>query len=331
MKKINAACVGGWHDHYQHFSEKLIKISGCTLAGVWDDDLKRGKAWAEAMDCRLFSEYEEILEDKNINSVIISASTADHAKYIIPVANAGKNIYVEQALSTTNEDAYAMQEAVHQAEKKYGIHFAMANPIKRAPMVFAKQLADEGKLGVLTNLRIRTLHDNVLRGTQPPWFYNIDESGGGAMINMGCHGVKILNWFFGKPISACALFSSFTDIAKKNDIDENTISIYKFKNGEIGSVETGWIHPKYHNALDVYGTKGCVCVTGKEVSYRLDDGDWVTVPEEELPEGVLYPLNYWVNSIINDTPNEEYDIDEAVTLTEMITAVYQSKGKEILL
>ncbi len=329
MKTLNVACVGGWHVHYKHFSEKIVKIPGCHLVAVWDDDLERGKAWADDMGCKFEPDYDKILEDTGIDAVIISVGTVQHAKMIVPAAKVGKHIYVEKALASTNEDAYAIQEAVHAAEEKYGIHFTMADPVKRNSLVFAKQMADEGKLGTLTNVRMRNLHSGALEGTALPRFYDKKQAGGGALIDMGCHCIHVLHWFLGKAISAYALFDEYTPEAKENGIDENTIAIYKFESGAIGAVETGWIHPGYQYAVDVYGTKGCVHINHNEVRYHLDEGDWATVPQDELPEGVLYPLNYWVNSIFNDTPNEEYGIDEAVVLTEMITAAYRAKGKEM--
>lgn len=50
-------------------------------------------------------------------------------------------------------------------------------------------------------------------------------------------------------------------------------------------------------------------------------------------EGPCYPLRYWMLSILNDTPNDDYNIDEAVQMVEMISAAYKTDGKseEIIL
>ena len=63
--------------------------------------------------------------------------------------------------------------------------------------------------------------------------------------------------------------------------------------------------------------------------YKLGDEDWVYVREEELPEEPVYPLIYWAESLTDDFENTEYTIDEAVMLTEILSAAYQSDGKQV--
>jgi hypothetical protein len=78
----------------------------------------------------------------------------------------------------------------------------------------------------------------------------------------------------------------------------------------------------------LFGTKGCILIAGEDVSYTLEIGKPVSVTREEFPAGQPHPLNYWVESILNDTPNELYGVDEAVDLVKMATAAYRSVSKE---
>lgn len=144
---------------------------------------------------------------------------------------------------------------------------------------------------------------------------------------MGCKAVHVLYQLLGRPVGVCAMMHSYTETGKSNGADENTVAVYQFPNGAIGIAETVWCSEKYQLSMDVYGTKGCVCQRDDQVSYRLTGGDWVTVAPEALPSAMDYPLTYWLESIQNDTPNEKYDIDEAVCLTEMMTAAYRAAGR----
>ena len=89
-----------------------------------------------------------------------------------------------------------------------------------------------GLLGDLLDVRVRTLHDNSVKyanGTFPDfgYVYDIAESGGGAMNNMGCHGVKLLRWFLGRPVSAFGMYTSITEAAQKDGIEENAVTVYR--------------------------------------------------------------------------------------------------------
>ena len=336
MKMLNIAHAGATHTHYADFIGYTKESPYCKIAGVWDADLEKAKRWASVGDTKVFNTFEEILADPTIDGVVITSSPFMHEQHIIAAAEAGKHIYVEQPLAVSVEAANNIRDAV----KKAGVHFALANPVKRPTKVFAKNLADSGLLGDILHIRVRTLHDNSIlyeNGTFDDfgYVYDIKQSGGGAMNNMGCHGVKLLRWFLGKPVSACGLFSSYTEAAKKDGIEENAIVIYKFKNGAIGSIETGWVHPRYQGqgGFEVHGTRGSVVERVDGLYYRLSDNDqgWVKVSEKLLPAGVPATMTYWLEHIYFDLPDDEYGVDEAVELTEMICAGYASQGREVLL
>lgn len=336
MRFLHVAHIGADHTHYPDFIRYTHGSPYCKVEGVWDKDPEKAKRWAAIAGTRVFETYQAILEDPTIDAVVITSNPFMHEEHVIAAANAGKHVYVEQPLAISPEAA----ENIRAAVKRAGIHFAMGNPVLWADRVFAKKLMDAGLLGDILQMRYRALHDNSIlyqKGEFPDfgYVYNKSLSGGGALNNMGCHGVKILHWFLGMPVSACGLFSSYTDIARENGIEENAIVVYKFKNGAIGSIETGWVHPRYQQnaGFEVHGTRGSVVKQVDGLYYRLSEPDtgWVKVPDKMLPAPIPQTMAYWIDRVYNDLPDEEYDIDEAVDLTKMICAAYSSQGKEILL
>lgn len=319
MKTLNIALVGCWHVHGFDFAKKAAARPDCRITAVCDGRPE----WAQALQCPLVESYEDLLRDPALDGVIIAAATRDHERLILQAARAGKHVFVEKALAVSDSAARAIRDAVEDS----GIHFTMSDPAMKAPQMLAKQLMEAGRLGEITNVRMRVTHGNAYRGCALPAFYRRGESGGGALIDMGCKGVHVLYQLLGRPVGVCAMTHAYTDQAKAAGVDENTVAVYRFPGGAIGVVETGWYTEKYQLAMDVCGTEGCVCQRDDRVSYRLTGGDWVEVPPEELPPPMEYPLTYWIESILNDTPNEKYSVQEAVCLTEMITAAYRAAGR----
>ena len=302
-KQLRIAWFGEWHVHGKDFARKLADYPGCSVYTVGCDN------------------YEKILADPLIDAVMITSATADHGRLITAAAAAGKHVFVEKALAVSNQEAYEIREVV----EKNNIHFTMSDPVMKGPQMFVKKLTDEGVLGKITNARVRTVHPLGILGMHKPQFYNRTESGGGAMIDMGCKAAHTLYELFGKPVRVCAMFQSYTEMGQKNGIDENAVAVYEFGGGVLGIAETGWASPKYQYALDVYGTEGCVSVSDTEVRYRLNTGSWITVPEDPM----IYPLTDWIDSIRKDRPARNCGIEEAVHITEMITAAYRSEGMAI--
>jgi predicted dehydrogenase len=59
----------------------------------------------------------------------------------------------------------------------------------------AKQMADEGALGRVFLVKQSEEHF----GPHSPWFWDVNRSGGGVLLDMGCHSIEFARWVFGKP------------------------------------------------------------------------------------------------------------------------------------
>jgi predicted dehydrogenase len=328
MNKVRIACVGDWHVHGYDFGERLLKKENCVITLISGKDREHGGEKAKELSCRFEPDYQAALTADDVDGVIITTATAEHAKWITVAANAGKHVFVEKALATTNDDA----EKIANVIKHNNIHFTMSDPtvsMKNGAYVFAKNMIDSRSLGKITNAHFRFVNPDGLDGTLKKGFYNPAESGGGVMIDVGQHSAHVLYYLLGMPLSVTAMFESYSEIAIKNKVEENGTALYRFPNGILGVIESNWYNQKmFEDVLGVFGTKGCLIVAGENVSYTLENGVSVSVAKEELPTPPPHPLDYWFNSIVHDTPNELYGIDEAVDLAKMATAAYKSAGKE---
>lgn len=332
MKKLRIGFIGAKHTHYIDFSGYVKESPYCEIAGVWADEPEKAEKWAEKAGTKAVSSYIELLQDETVDGVVIASTPFQHEEHIIATAKHGKAIFVEQPFAVTVEAAERIRDAI----EENGVPFVLSNPVKRSNYVFVKELIDAGLLGDILNVRVRSLHDNtvkMLEGKFPEFEYVYDrsQSGGGAMNNMGFHGVKLLRWLLGMPVSACGIYTSFSDIGKENNIEENAVVSFKFPSGAIGTIETGWIHPRYQSNFEVNGTHGTVIQSHDGLYYHIDShGDeWVKVNPKLLPAAQEHPMTYWIDHLRKGEPMDEFGADEAVELTRMVVAAYESQGNEI--
>lgn len=141
------------------------------------------------------------------------------------------------------------------------------------------------------------------------------------MMDLGAHPMYLLNWFLGKPLNIQSVFTSITD----KPVEDNAVSLIEFENGAIGVSETGFVSRCDRYTFDISGTDGAARVTNDTVEYSSaadTERKWITadVPDYHIPS----PIDYWIDSIVNDTDNVLFGIDEAVELTKMMTAAYKS-------
>lgn len=323
-------CAGGWHTHAKDFpmdrAPKYASHLDYEFVAAWDNDVQRGKQWAADMNCMFVEDYDALLALPDIDGVLITCETTNHEALIVKAANAGINVFIEKALTTTNESAYRIRDAV----KRSGIHFTVSDPVRHGDLLYAKKLVDAGVIGTVISARSRMANACALSDPElMKRYYEAKDSGGGAMIDMGYHNVHRLQWFLGKPVRATGILVPFTDYGKQKNIDESSVALFEFEGGKIGIAETGWL-TENTTAFEVYGTEGVIRSDDAGLRYRVGQGDWTYIPKEEIPPQDTYPLLYWMASIAYDTPCEKYDIDQAVIYTEMITAVIEGNRNTVI-
>ena len=142
-------------------------------------------------------------------------------------------------------------------------------------------------------------------------------------MDLGAHPMYLLEWFLGKPEK---MASAFTQVTNRG-VEDNAVSIMRFENGAIGVSETGFVSLCDPFTLEISGTKGYIQVQdGFRYKNEASNKEWVTV--ENLDLTLDGPVKYWISSILNNTENTLYGIDEAVALTEFMEAAYRSSDHD---
>ena len=320
MKKVRIACISGWQTRANDFAVKANSYPESDTVAVWDEDVERGRRTAEAVGCRFEGDLDRLLSSPDIDAVIITSAPTAHARHIISAAKAGKHIFVEKPLCITNEDAYAIRDAVQAS----GVHFTLSDPIIKPALVQVKKMMDSGVIGRVTSARSRVsfgvLVDEAL---QDPERVKRAVQFGGALGDS--HTVHILSWLLGKPVSSTAIFQK--DPGGQTDV--NTVAVYQFESGAIGVAEACIVAEGCPYALEVYGTGGAIFSNKDAVYYKLGAGEWRKVPDKELPEPMTYILHYWVKSICNDEPNDFYTIEDGVHAVQMQNAARKAAGQAV--
>jgi predicted dehydrogenase len=288
---------------------------------VWDEIEERGRRWAEELNCAYIADYDAILADPNIDSLIICAPTNLHYDLLIRAARAKKNIFCEKVLTLSTAQALEVKRAI----ADYGVKFCIPLFQKlRAGLQTAKRIADSGALGTINYVRVRNAHDGSIQDWLPEHFYNPEQCGGGAMIDLGAHPVYLINWFLGKPLTVRAAMTNITVRA----VEDNAVCLTTHSGGAIGVAETGFCSQFNPLTVNISGTKGALMAECDKQDDRVTyataetDGKWVLC--EDMADALKSPMLLWIDYVLDDVPITAITIDEAVALTQVLEAAYQS-------
>lgn len=309
MRKV--AFLGLWHVHAPGYYECAVAAE-CEVVGVYDDDKERLEAFCRENGVRAFASEEELCASE-ADGVVVGNATCNHVESIIKVANAGKDIFTEKVLAFTVEDCLRVKEAV----ERNGVQFVIGLVHKSLPLPKTlKSVVDSGELGRINYVRVRNCHNASisLQPWLPEYFYSKEQCGGGAMIDLGAHGMYLCQWILGLPETYSSTFTHCYGA----EVEDNAITVMSYKNGAIAVNETGFVTNFDPMTFDVWGEKGRVFFQGGKVyKATLDtDGAIVEVPFTEDKEPMtIYQFLY--NEV-----RPGYGIDEAIDLTKMMVGAY---------
>ena len=198
-----------------------------------------------------YTGYEALLADPAVELVVITAPNRLHAAITIAAARAGKHVVCEKPLCVTLEEADAMIDACARA----GVLLLYAEELFFAPKyVKAKQMADEGAFGRVHLVKQSEKHS----GPHSSWFWDVEQSGGGALMDLGCHGIAFCWWFLGKPRVKSVYAQLSTQVhGNRTAGDDEALTIIEFEGGAVGVVENSWTKPGgMDDTIEVFGDRG---------------------------------------------------------------------------
>jgi predicted dehydrogenase len=284
-----------------------------------------------------------MLKLEGIDMVVIGSPNHTHCEIALQLAAAGKHIVVEKPLCMNLEEANRMIISC----KKAGVKLMYAEELCFAPKyVRLKGLLDEGALGYPVLLKQSEKHD----GPHADHFWDVERSGGGVTMDMGCHAIQFFRWLNGNNPVKSVYAQMNTAVHKGKTLgDDNAIIIIEFENGVLAMAEESWTKPggmddraEIHgsegvayadvlqgNSIQTYSTKGI----GYAVEKAGNTVGWsFTMYEEIWNYGFPQEFTHFVDCVLNDKEPLVTGEDGRAVL-EVIFAAYESagSGKKIFL
>jgi predicted dehydrogenase len=205
----------------------------------------------------VFADYRDMLASGLVDAVTVACPNDLHCQVTLDAAAAGKHVLVDKPLAMNLEECDRMIAAC----RKAGVILMYGENLCFAPKyVRARQLADEGALGEVYYVRQVECH----YGPHSPWFWEPERSGGGVLMDMGCHSIAFCRWVFGN----APLESVYAEIGNfvhrdRTAADDHSLVIMRFAaterrpRGGIGVAENSWARiGGLDDRAEIYGSRG---------------------------------------------------------------------------
>ncbi len=256
METIGIGIIGSGFIAEIH-AEALRTVPGARIAAVASPTEGKAAAFAAKHGVpHAYTDYRALLDRPDVQIVSLCLPNDRHCEATEAAAAAGKHVICEKPLCVTPAEADRMIDACRRA----GVKLMYAEELCFTPKyVRAKQLVDDGALGEIYLVKQSEKHD----GPHAPWFWDVQRSGGGVALDMGCHAVEFFRWMLGAPGGGRRLITSVyaqmgTHVHRdKTEGEDNALLILEFEGGAVGMAEESWSKPGgMDDRAEVYGSKG---------------------------------------------------------------------------
>ncbi len=311
---MKIAICGTWHVHAPGYANTVINTEGAELIGVYEENTQWKNEFAEKFSIKAYDSFEQLL-DSDADGVIVCSSSDTHADYMVRIAQAKKHIFTEKVLALTLEDC----ERVKKAVEENGVRFVISLVHKyRDYGVTLKKIADSGELGKINYLRFRNCHSGSINDWLPAHFYNNKQCGGGAMIDLGAHGMYFADWILGQPAGYASAFKVWDSNPKNTEkLEDNAATVMTYGDGAIAVNETGFVSSSDPMIIEISGNKGYAAYSFGKITKRTLNTE--NVPTEVEPEQAQpSPLVQFLTGEILDGCGME----EALNLSKMMIGAY---------
>lgn len=318
-------------------AESLLRCPEARLAAVASPTPGNAERFARKFGIpQAFTDYRQLLELPEIGMVVVGVPNDLHCRIVVDAAAAGKHVVIEKPLCLNLAEADRMIAACRDA----GVRLMYAEELCFAPKyVRLKQLLDSGALGKPTLLKQSEKHD----GPHAAHFWDVERSGGGVTMDMGCHAIEFFRWMLDRPRITSVYAQMSTQVhADKTRGDDNAILILEFENGVVAVAEESWtklggmddraeVHGSdgvayadllHGNAIETYSRGGYEYAVEKAGSTQ---GWSFTIYEEAWNYGFPAEMAHFVDCVQNDKPPLVTGEDARVVL-EVVFAAYESAG-----
>ncbi len=337
MSRTKVAILGAGFIADIHLESYHRFIPEAEVVAVYARNAEKAEAFAKKHRIpQWYSNLDEVITQSGCEVVDICLPNFLHAEATIKAANARKHIIIEKPLAVTLEESDEMIAVC----KQNGVKLMYAEELCFAPKYErVRHLVKEGAVGEVYMLKQSEKHS----GPHSDWFYDVNQSGGGVLMDMGCHALGWFRWMLGNA-KVESVFATMNTVFHKGRTvgEDNSVVIVEFEGGVTCVAEDSWAkHGGMDDKSEVYGTGGVIyadlfmgnaalAYSRHGYGYAMEKADttqgWsFAVFEEVFNQGYPHELKHFIECVREDK-QPLVTGEDGRNVLEIIYAAYASAG-----
>jgi predicted dehydrogenase len=243
-------------------NKRAKALEGNELTYVADTNEDLAKKLAAEYNCRYSTNYLDLIKS-DLDIVIVSTSN----NMLIPVAldavKHHKHVLIEKPGARNPTEMKQLIDAVHGTDIKIKVGF---NHRYHPAIMKAKEIIKSNDYGEIMFIRARYGHGGRI-GYDKEWRAKKAVSGGGELLDQGCHLIDLGTMFLGEFSSAIGYTQKyFWDM----EVEDNGFALLKTSKGQVMQMHASWTDWKNIFSFEIMCKTAKIEISGLGKSYGTE-------------------------------------------------------------
>jgi len=346
MNRTKIAILGCGFIAEIHVTSLRRFVPDAEVVAVYSHRRGRAKRFADENGIpAYYDDLDTLLKEVECDIVDVCLPNYLHREACVKAAESGRHVIVEKPLCLSIKEADEMIAACAKSGKQlfYAEELCFAPKYERVRKIIGTNAV--GKVYMFKQCQKHS-------GPHSRWFYETDKSGGGVLMDMGCHAIAWFLWMLQNGGEPKSVYANLMRVMHDTDGDDNAVTQIEFDvDGRtvLCIAEDSWVKQGgMQDCVEVYGEKGVIYADlfhgNASLMYSTEGYDYAsekagatkgwTFPifEEAFNQGYPQELAHFVDCVRNGT-KPLVTGEDGKRVLELIHAAYASarQGRKITL
>lgn len=232
----------------------FLELENCELLALVRRDAGRAEAAAQQLGIRRwYTDTQELFADQEIDAVYVASPVYLHAEHTIRAAEAGKHVLCEKPMALNVAECDRMIAAAEANGVRLGIaYYRRFYPVLER----VREALRNGEIGDPVYVQANAFERFDPEPDHPrSWFIEKAKSGGGPMMDFGCHRIELLIDLFGEVVEVKGLDAN---VVFEREVEDTCSAMLRFADGPIAVLTVTHAALASIDSIEVYGTHGTI-------------------------------------------------------------------------
>ncbi len=351
VNKIRIGIIGAGNIGGVHASQFSLLSEQCEITAITDAYLPMAVERAKQYDIpNVVATAEELIQRPDVDAVVIGVPNQYHAPLALQAIQAGKHVLLEKPMAI---DAAAARD-IWQASQHSQSVVMVAHQMRweSVPMQIKEQI-DRGELGKIYTAKTGWYRRKGIPGWGT-WFTQMNQSGGGPLIDIGVHMLDLALYLMGDPKPVSVYGATYAQFGPKKkgigtwgkpdwngiyDVEDLATALIKMEDGSTLSLEVSWaVHMDTDNTpfIHLMGSEGGASyrgAKGKLLTEKFDQAIETEISRPDNDESERARLSRHFLECIRENKQPITSVLSGLTNNLILDAIYESSrtGHEVKL